>query len=237
MGLNNFTTTAGTAEFTDIDTDELSVTSSPTVTTGEATDTLHYGNDQDRDNAGDRGVALGIGSRVPRDDSVAVGFEAGKNNTGFAAVSVGRGAGQSNTGGNAVSVGFRAGRSNTGVNSVSVGVNAGRSNTGGSAVSVGREAGRSNTGDDAVGIGNNALRGDGLADPSLMGDRVVAIGKNAGRNNTGNGAILLGNVAGESNTRDDVMIVTDQSGNTAMELDLATGDLDIAGTVTENVTF
>jgi hypothetical protein len=171
---------------------------SVTVTQGEATNTLHYGSNQDRQNAGDNGVALGIGSRVTQDDSVAVGFEAGISNTGRSAVSVG----------------LKAGRTNTGSGAVSVGDRANQTNTGSDAVSVGDRAGQSNTGNDAV-----------------------SVGANAGRTNTGNGAILLGRNAGRFNTQDDVMIVTDQSGNTALEVDLATGDLDIAGTVTENVTF
>jgi len=74
------------------------VEESVTVTAGEASNTLHYGSNQDRGNAGNDGVAVGIGARVPTESSVSVGYQAARDNTGESVTEAGYEAALNNTG-------------------------------------------------------------------------------------------------------------------------------------------
>jgi len=170
---------------------------SVTVTTGEATDTLHYGSNQDRANAGDNSVALGIGARANGDD----------------------GAGGSIN--NHVAVGYRAARDNMG-NRVTA---------------SGYRAAQNNTGNNVTASGYQAARGDGLADPTTMGDDNIGIGESAIRNNQASGLIAIGQEAGINAQTDDQLIITDRNGNRRMTMDLTNGNLNIDGTLTENATL
>jgi hypothetical protein len=70
-----------------------------------------------------------------------------------------------------------------------------------------------------------------------MGDDVIAFGEDAGRNATGTGCIYIGQSAGETNSQDDVAIIADKNGNARAEIDLATGDMTIEGSLTQNGTL
>ena len=159
----------------DINTELLTVSGGVTVTDGEATDTIHYGRNQDRQNAGDKSVAVGIGARA--------------------------------TGG------------------------------GNSIVAVGYEAAQNNTGNRVTATGFQAARGDGLADPTTMGDDNIGIGDSAIRNNQASGLIAIGQEAGINAQTDDQLIVTDRNGNRRLVMDLTNGDLKIDGSLTENATL
>jgi hypothetical protein len=218
------------------ETRSVTSTDSVTVTDGEATDTLHYGSNQDRANAGVRSTALGIGART-NDDSVAVGFNTAKQNTADNITALGNSAAKNNAAKSATAIGFNAGESNIGFRATIVGENAGRDNAGKAVSSLGAFSAENNTGDNAVAIGALSLRGDGLANPSDMGDDVISIGFKAGRDSTGDGCIYIGQSAGITNSQDDLFIVTDRNGNRRMEMDLANGDLKITGSLTQNASL
>jgi hypothetical protein len=67
-----------------------------------------------------------------------------------------------------------------------------------------------------------------------MGSDVIALGVGAGENSTGSGCIYIGQTAGVTNSRDDVAIISDKNGNARAEIDLATGDMTIEGSLTQN---
>jgi len=225
--------------------DAVETDKSLTVSEGEATDTLHYGSNQDRANAGGFSVAIGIDARANGDDGsggaignhVAVGYQAGQDNTGTDATMVGRVAGGSNTGTNPTIVGAFAGENNTGANPTIVGRVAGQDNTGADATIVGAFAGENNTGDDTTVLGEQAARGDGLSDPATMGDDNIGIGKSAIRNNQASGLIAIGQQAGINAQTDDQLIITDRNGTRRMVMDLTNGNLSIDGSLTENATL
>jgi hypothetical protein len=244
-----------------VQTPSLSTNDSVTVTTGEASNTLHYGSNQDRANAGDDSVALGIGARANGDDGAggtigshtALGFQAAQNNTGFGVTASGYQAAQDNTGyrvkasgyeaaqnntGNRVTAsGFRAAQNNTGFGVTASGYQAAQDNTGNTvtasgyqaalnntgnrATALGFEAAESNTGNRVTASGYRAARGDGLADPTTMGDDNIAIGESAIRNNQASGLIAIGQDAGKSASTDDQLIITDRNGNRRIEADLS----------------
>jgi len=208
-----------------------------TVTTGEATDTLHYGSNQDRANAGDSGVAVGIGARVPTENSVSVGFQAAQNNTGGRVTAAGYRAARNNTGGGVTAAGYQAAQNNTGFGVTAAGYQAAQNNTGGSVTAAGYLAARNNTGFGVTVAGYQAAWGDGLADPTTMGDDNIGLGESAIRNNQASGLIAIGQDAGINAQTDDQLIITQRDGTRRMVMDLTTGDLSITGTLTENATL
>jgi hypothetical protein len=260
-----------------VQTPSLSTNDSVTVTTGEASNTLHYGSNQDRANAGDDSVALGIGARANGDDGAggtigshtALGFQAAQNNTGFGVTASGYqaaqdntgyrvkasgyGAAQNNTGNRVTASGFRAAQNNTGFGVTASGYQAAQDNTGNTvtasgyqaalnntgnrATALGFQAAESNTGNRVTASGYRAARGDGLADPTTMGDDNIAIGESAIRNNQASGLIAIGQEAGINAQTDDQLIITQRDGTRRMVMDLTTGDLSITGTLTENATL
>jgi hypothetical protein len=86
-------------------------------------------------------------------------------------------------------------------------------------------------------IGLNAARGDGLSDPTTMGDDNIGIGASAIRNNQASGLIAIGQEAGINAQTDDQLIITDRNGNRRMVMDLTNGNLEIDGSLTENATL
>jgi hypothetical protein len=256
MGLNNITR-PGAEIFSNIETEQIDTTAlttddSVTVSTGEATDTLHYGSNQNRASAGDESVALGIGARAPGSDGsggsinkhVAVGFQAAQNNTGGRVTASGFRAAQDNTQNDVTAIGRDAVRgdgltdtTNMGVNVTAIGVDAARDNTGDEITASGLAAAQNNTGDDVTASGYRAARGDGLSDPTTMGDDNIGIGASAIRNNQASGLIAIGQDAGINAQTDDQLIITDRNGTRRLEMDLATGDMSIEGSLTENASL
>jgi hypothetical protein len=260
-----------------IDTGSVETDDSVTVTTGEASNTLHYGSDQDRANAGDNSVALGIGARANGDDGaggtignhVAVGYRAAKNNTGGRVTASGHQAAENNTGGRVTASGHQAADNNTGFgvtvsglqaaenntrdNVTASGYKAAKNNTGGSVTvsglqaalnntgyrvtASGYKAAEKNTGNRVTASGYEAARGDGLSDPTTMGDDNIGVGESAIRNNQASGLIAIGQDAGINAQTDDQLIITDRNGNRRMTMDLTNGNLNIGGTLTENATL
>jgi len=273
--------------------DAVETDKSLTVSEGEATDTLHYGSNQDRGNAGNQSVAIGIGARAPGDDGsggsigehvavgyraarsntgnrvtaaghqaaenntsgnitavgfraaenntgngvTASGFRAAQNNTGFGVTASGFAAAESNTGGSVTASGFAAAESNTGGSVTASGRGAARDNTGGSVTASGYRAALNNTGGSVTVTGHQAARGDGLSDPTTMGDDNIGVGASAIRNNQASGLIAIGQDAGINAQTDDQLIITQRDGTRRMVMDLTTGDLSITGTLTENATL
>jgi len=198
---------------TDGAVESLDTNKSVTVTTGEATDTIHYGSNQDRANAGDNSVALGIGARAPGED------------------------GSGGTIGSHVAVGYQAALNNTGGRVTASGYQAAQNNTGFGVTAAGYKAAETNTGNRVTASGYEAARGDGLADPTTMGDDNIGIGVSAIRNNQASGLIAIGQEAGINAQTDDQLIITDRNGNRRITMDLTNGNLNIDGTLTENASL
>jgi hypothetical protein len=242
-----------TLDSSGFETRSVTSTDSVTVTDGEASGTLHYGSDQDRSNAGSLSVALGIGSRASVLRSVAVGFDAARNNTGNRLTAVGFRAGKSINSPDCTTVGFSAGEKSTGEDTSAFGSRAAEDNSGNKVSVFGFAAGQSNSADllTARGVfaaqnntgarlttsGVNSARGDGLSDTTTMGDDNIGIGVSAIRNNQASGLIAIGQQAGINAQTDDQLIITDRNGNRRMVMDLTNGNLKIDGTLTENATL
>ena len=130
--------------------------------------------------------------------------------------------------------GFRAARSNTGSDTTATGSRAARDNTGTNTTATGFRAAQNNTGNNTTATGFRAARGDGLADPTTMGDDNIGIGVDAIRNNQASGLIAIGQEAAINAQTDDQLIITDRNGNRRMVMDLTNGDLKIDGSLTQN---
>jgi len=167
-------------------------------------------------------------------DTTGIGRDAARSNTGIRTTAVGVNAAASNIATDTSAFGVNAGELNTGGSPTFVGSASGRKNTGNNTIGVGRNAGRNNTGERATIIGAAAARGDGLADPTTMGDDNIGIGVDAIRNNQASGLIAIGQDAGINAQQDDQLIVTDRNGNRRMVMDLTNGDLKIDGSLTQN---
>ncbi|UXF50751.1 hypothetical protein 7908G4G3_47 [Haloquadratum phage sp.] len=183
-------------------------------------------------------------------DTTATGFAAAQNNTGTSTTATGRAAARANTGNRTTATGTRAARNNTGNRTTAAGVSAARNNTGNnttatgrgaaqnntgtSITATGRDAAENNTGNNTTATGVAAARGDGLTDPTTMGDDNIGIGVSAIRNNQASGLIAIGQEAGINAQTDDQLIITDRNGNRRMVMDLTNGDLKIDGSLTQN---
>jgi len=181
--------------------------------------------------------AIGINARADTNLTTASGANAARNNAGSGATAIGTDSAKSNEGINTTAIGVFAAKSNTGNRTVAVGVNSARQNSGTRTTATGVSSARQNTGNDTTVTGFNAARGDGLADPSTMGDDNIGIGVSALRNNQASGLIGIGQEAGINAQQDDQLIVTDRNGNRRMVMDLSNGDLKIDGSLTQNATL
>jgi len=197
------------------------------------------GNDAARNNEGDNTTATGVNAarNNTASDTTATGVAAARDNTGKNTTATGFNAAQNNTSSNTTAAGAFAARNNTGNNTTATGVNAARDNTGNNTTAAGAFAARNNTGNSTTATGALAARGDGLADPTTMGDDNIGIGVSAIRNNQASGLIAIGQEAGINAQTDDQLIITDRNGNRRMVMDLTNGDLKIDGSLTENATL
>ena len=170
-------------------------------------DTVTYGRDHGNVFQG-TAVAVGVGARAnanadfavddPR--SVAVGFDAARNDERFGVVAVGYEASKSSDGFGLTAVGYSSGAENTGEYCVAVGYSALNTNTGGRSTAVGYIAGANNTGTSITALGFAAARDNTAED-------VTAIGYNAGRENTGQETVLVGRKSGWYNTGNNTVAV------------------------------
>jgi len=251
-----------TAESGDIDAltaEQIATDESVTVAQD---DTITYGRNHGNTIQGDN-VAIGVGARALEDatgglpsgdprkvaigynaakndetfGTIAVGFQTARDNTGKHATGLGYQAAQTNTGDSAVGVGSFSAQNNSGKEIVAVGDQSAQTNTGNDVIALGYEAATDNTGNSVTAVGCQAAAGDGLSDPSTMGDDNIGIGKSAIRNNQASGLIAIGQHAGENAQTDDQLIITQRDGTRRMVMDLTTGDLSITGTLTENATL
>ena len=207
--------------------DSVSTDESVTVTDD---DTIAYGRDHGATVQGDN-VVVGVGARALEDVNqtvsgndprkVVVGFGAAKNDEQFGVTAAGYRAAENNTGSNLTAAGYRAARNNTGDR----------------VTAVGNLAALNNTGNNLTAAGHKAARGDGLADPTTMGDNNIGLGQNAIRNNQASGLIAIGQDAGINAQTDDQLIITQRDGTRRMVMDLTTGDLSITGSLTENASL
>jgi hypothetical protein len=177
------------------------------------------------------------GQNSTGNNSTIVGANAGQNNDGFSTTIVGSSAGLDNIGNRCVMSGTFAGQRNDAQDCTMTGFAAGLDNSGQDCTMAGANAGQNNTGNRSTMIGNGAGQGDGLADPSTMGDDNIGVGVSAIRDNQASGLIAIGQEAGRNATTDDQLIITDRNGNRRMVMDLTTGDLSIEGGLTENASL
>ena len=119
---------------------------------------------------------------------VAVGYEAGNYEQGWAAVAIGEQAGQDNQGFRAVAVGRWAGDQDQGNQALAVGALAGRYSQGDYAVAVGRHAGQDSQGEYAIAIGQEA----GAGSTNLSGDYVSKTWVSGGQ--SGSSTFVVNNV-------------------------------------------
>jgi len=170
--------------------ESVTTAESVTVTDGEATDTIHYGRNQDRANAGDESVAVGVGARATGggDRHVAVGYQAAQNNTGDDVTASGYQAAQNNTGNDVTAFGYRAAQNNTDNRFTAFGYQAARANGGFAGTASGYQAVENNTGNRVAAFGYQAARDN-------TGNRVTASGFQAAQNNTGNRVTAWGHQA------------------------------------------
>jgi len=197
------------------------------------------GQNAGRNNTGNFSIMTGqsAGRNNTGDRAIMTGRDAGRNNIGDSSTMTGQSAGRNNTGDRAIMTGRDAGLNNIGDSSTMTGQNAGRNNIGNFSTITGRNAGLNNTGDRAIMTGLDAGRGDGLADPTTMGDDNIGIGVSAIRDNQASGLIAIGQEAGRNATTDDLLIVTDRNGNRRLEMDLTNGNLSIEGSLTQNASL
>ncbi|UXF49986.1 hypothetical protein 7841G3A7_11 [Haloquadratum phage sp.] len=189
-----------------------------------------------RDNTGNNTTAAGRDAALSNTgtSTTATGLAAARDNTGDNTTAAGRNAARNNTGSGITATGFAAARDNTGNNTTAAGRDAALSNTGNNTTATGLAAALNNTGSNTTATGVNAARGDGLADPTTMGDDNIGIGVSAIRNNQASGLIGIGQEAGINAQTDDQLIITDRNGNRRMVMDLTNGDLKIDGSLTQN---
>jgi hypothetical protein len=218
------------------ETRSVTSTDSVTVSDGEATNTLHYGSNQDRTNAGSNGTAIGIGARATRNNMTVSGFNSAKNNTGRSATASGSFSAKNNTGRDVTVSGAFSAENNTGNRVTVSGFNSAKTNTGSDITASGSFSAKNNTGNRVTVSGVNSARGDGLSDPTTMGDDNIGIGFRAIRNNQASGLIAIGQEAGINAQTDDQLIITDRNGNRRMVMDLTNGNLKIDGSLTQNAT-
>jgi len=177
-------------------------------------DTVTYGRDHGATVQGEN-VVVGVGARALADTNQTVSGDDPRK----------------------VAVGFKAARDCDQFGVTAAGYEAGLNNTGNRITATGYEAARSNTGNRITAVGHQAARGDGLGDPTTMGDDNIGIGKSAIRDNQASGLIAIGQEAGRNATTDDQLIITQRDGTRRMVMDLTTGNLSITGTVNENATL
>jgi len=167
----------------------------------------------------------------------ALGYSTASDNTGNRVTAVGYQAAYKNTGEAITALGFYAARNNTRKDVTAIGYTAAKNNTGQESVFVGRKSGRKNTGNYVTALGYKTAGGQGLSDPSTMGNRNVGVGAEAIENNQASGLICLGFRAGKNAQTDDQLIITQRDGTRRLVMDLTTGDLSITGELTENASL
>ena len=119
----------------------------------------------------------------------ALGYSAGRENSGAYQTALGYSAGYLNSGAHQAALGYQAGRENSGANQTALGHQAGHENSGANQIALGYRAGYLNSGDNQTAIGYVAGRGN-------SGDNQTAIGYFAGYLNSGVNQTALGCQAG-----------------------------------------
>ena len=123
----------------------------------------------------------------------AIGYYAGKSNTGSRQTAVGMYTGQSNSGVRQTAIGYQAGYSNSGARQTALGYNTGNTNSGDYQTALGYYAGYYNTGARQTAIGY-------LTGYQNSGTYQTSIGYSAGYQNSGTYQTSLGYSAGYKNT-------------------------------------
>ena len=163
------------------------------------------------------GGFAGFGAQQPY--SIALGWEAGRNNQGITppgitgnafSLAIGYNAGRTSQEPKAVAIGYLAGQIDQSVSSIAIGDESGVINQAQSAVAIGRITGRLNQAPGCVAIGSSAgnnTQGDGVGNSIAIGssagslvqsERAIAIGAPAGEKRQQPRAIAIGFLAGHT---------------------------------------
>jgi len=218
------------------DTDFTTATGFDAAQNNTGNDTTATGRNAAQNNTGFSTTATGVDAAKNNtgNATTATGFDAAQNNIGKRTTATGFNVAKNNTGNDTTATGVDAAKNNTGNATTATGVAAARNNIGNRTTATGVDAAKNNTGNDTTATGAFAARGDGLADPTTMGDDNIGIGASAIRNNQASGLIAIGQEAGINAQTDDQLIITDRNGNRRMVMDLTNGDLKIDGSLTQN---
>ena len=125
-------------------------------------------------------VGCGDTDQITQNETVAIGFEAGKSTTQGKGVFIGFEAGKSTSSSDSAFVGYRAGKSATGYKNTFIGYEAGNSNEGGDNTYLGYRAGENSDAGGNVFIGSEA----GHNSSGNTGSDNTFVGFKAGRENT-----------------------------------------------------
>jgi hypothetical protein len=130
-----------------------------TVSSGQATYSVHIGPTAGQNNSGICVNAIGFCAAVCNtgQDLVAIGTNAGVSNTGSHINAIGSCAGLANLGNCVNSLGFRSAFCNSGSQIIAIGSCAAELNTGNTSSFVGFSAGLCNAGNNVIGLGENSL--------------------------------------------------------------------------------
>jgi len=177
---------------------------------------------------GVQGLMLSKGASDSVYTSTFVGRGAG-NTTAYRQTALGYYAGRLNTGVSQTALGYAAGYLNTGNYQTALSYNAGRSNEGDYQTALGYYAGHSNTGVSQTALGYYA----GFLN---TGDKVIGVGYEATRNNTANDVVAIGYQAGKDNTVSNQFIIKQTNINAVplIQGDFATGYVGIGTTTPQN---
>ena len=155
-------------------------------------------------------------------DQTAMGYWAGRDNSGAYQTAIGAGAGRDNSGAAQTAMGYWAGRDNSGAYQTAIGAGAGNDNSGAYQTAMGYRAGRDNSGDYQTALGYEA-------------GRFIADGSTANTNSAN--AVYLGANTRSLTANDDNIIVigtgaigkgsnTAVWGNTDIERNYFSGDVE-----------
>ena len=179
------------------------------------------------------GTLIAIGNSAARDfiggaPSICIGLSAGRGATA-GVVAVGSQAGLQNSQGTVVVIGDQAGYKNSGLGLVAVGNNAGYKNSGFGCVAIGRDSLYENMAAQVTAIGDNSGKSNSGIQVVAIGlyagnantkNYLTALGAYSGQNNTGLNSSFLGFKAGQNNTGDYVVAIGHEAGSANAESDV-----------------
>ena len=141
-----------------------------------------------------------VGSATDNAHSL-LGYQAGIDMSGAnSVVAIGNQAGAENSGDDLVAIGLQAGFQNSGGQVFALGQDTATRNTGVDVIAVGRVTAQDNTGDNVIAFGEDTARLN-------EGNQVIAFGENAARENSGNNIVAFGLGSLRNNASDNAVAI------------------------------